>query len=59
MQKTEFETTQKRGRVPGSGRKSMSGTGSSPVLVMRVTAAQKAKVKVKGSAWLRGLIDAA
>ena len=57
--KAPDQTPVKRGRVPGSGRKSLSGSGTSPMLVIRVSPVQKAKVEQKGLAWLRGLIDAA
>ena len=59
LDKTQDQAPIKRGRVPGSGRKSLSGSGTSPMLVIRVSPEQKAKVEQKGLAWLRGLIDAA
>ena len=59
LDKSSADQVPKRTRSPKAGKKSMSGGGSSPVLVMRLTPAQKAKVQSKGVAWLRGLIDAA
>lgn len=50
----------KGGPGRGQGRKSIAGTGASPVLRLRVSQAQKDKVKERGGvAWLRRLIDAA
>ena len=44
----------------GQGRKSLQGAGKSPVLQVRVTPAQKAKVDSLGGAeWVRGMIDRA
>lgn len=42
------------------GRKSLQGTGQSPVMQVRVTQAQKDKVtRLGGSAWVRSVIDKA
>ncbi len=50
----------KGGPGRGQGRKSIEGTGASPVLRLRVSQAQKDKVQERGGvAWLRRLIDAA
>jgi hypothetical protein len=44
----------------GQGRKSLQGAGSSPVLQVRVTPAQKIKVDALGGAeWVRKMIDTA
>lgn len=44
----------------GQGRKSLQGAGKSPVLQVRVTPAQKAKVELLGgSEWVRKMIDEA
>jgi len=44
----------------GQGRKSLQGAGQSPVLQVRVTPEQKAKVESLGGAeWIRKMIDCA
>lgn len=44
----------------GQGRKSLQGAGESPVLRVRVTPEQKAKVESLGGAeWVRKMIDKA
>ena len=44
----------------GQGRKSMSGAGKSPTVNLRLPVALADKVRERGgSAWVRGLIEAA
>ena len=43
----------------GQGRKSIQGGGKSPVLQVRVTPEVKQAATLKGSAWLRKVIEAA
>lgn len=50
----------KGGAGRGQGRKSIDGAGASPVLRLRVSNAQKCKVRERGGArWVRELIDRA
>ena len=60
---TKSDTPAKKPRQPnarGPGRESMSGAGKSPVVTLRLPVALAAKMKERGgSAWVRGLIEAA
>ena len=59
-------TSAKKPRQPGSGRKSLSGAGASPVLRVRVSAEMLARTEETAAKagrsvadWVRGLISAA
>jgi len=43
----------------GQGRKSVSGTGTSPVLRLRVSPALLAKVQANGAQWARNVLEKA